>query len=273
MLSTNPENAARSSTERGARTTHKHTYTADNAQQRDWETEEEQLLKEWAEKAMCFKWLHVRMHKRYRKLNMRVTIPVIVLSTVTGTANFAQGRVPEEYRDLCPMIIGSLNIIVGVISTISQYFKIAEINEGHRVASLAWDKFARNIRIQLAKQRANRENVGILMKYAKDEYDRLIEVSPTISDEVIALFSKRVTWADDENESESAGGGVNEGALQTLHKKGHRFSVKHAHPDICDNFTPIIIFDTARTESAQCLEHMHIEMKHTKEEMNDESAE
>ena len=42
-----------------------------------WEKEEENLLKEWAEKAMCYKWLHTRANKKYSAINMRVTIPVI----------------------------------------------------------------------------------------------------------------------------------------------------------------------------------------------------
>ena len=29
--------------------------------------------------------------------------------------------------------------------------KISEINEGHRIAALSWDKFSRNLRIQLIK--------------------------------------------------------------------------------------------------------------------------
>ena len=49
------------------------------------------------------------------------------------------------------MIIGSINIIVGILTTIQQYLKISELNEAHRVSSIAWDKFARNIKIELSK--------------------------------------------------------------------------------------------------------------------------
>ena len=153
-----------------------------------WEKEEENLLKEWAEKAMCYKWLHTRANKKYSAINMRVTIPVIILSTITGTANFAQERIPEESKSLYVMCIGGLNIIAGIITTIAQYFKISEINEGHRIAALSWDKFSRNIRIQLTKRPTNRESANTLMKYAKDEFDRLMEVSPDIPDKIIDNF-------------------------------------------------------------------------------------
>ena len=151
----------------------------------EWDKEEEQLLKEWAEKAVCYKWLHTKANKKYSKINAKVTIPVIILSTLTGTANFAQDRIPTDYVPLFTMMVGSLNIVAGIITTIAQYFKISEINEGHRIAALSWDKFSRNIRIQLSQKPKYRESSGVLMKYEKDEFDRLMEISPDIPDEII----------------------------------------------------------------------------------------
>ena len=54
-----------------------------------WTPEQEELLAEWAEKASGYRWLHSRSEKLYRKRNYIFTIPVIILSTLTGTANFA----------------------------------------------------------------------------------------------------------------------------------------------------------------------------------------
>jgi hypothetical protein len=167
-----------------------------------WESEEEILLKEWAEKAMCYKWLHTKSKQKYGKINMKVTIPVIILSTITGTANFAQARLPESYQAGAAMVVGTMNLVAGAISTIAQYFKISELNEGHRIAALAWDKFSRNLKIQLSKRPMNRENANSLMRYAKDEFDRLMEISPIISDEIISQFKEtfKETYSLDRNE-------------------------------------------------------------------------
>ena len=62
----------------------------------EWTTEHEQILIEWADKAMCYRWLHSKSNALYSSLNAWYTIPVIIISTLTGTANFAQTRVPEE---------------------------------------------------------------------------------------------------------------------------------------------------------------------------------
>jgi hypothetical protein len=87
------------------------------------------------------------------------------------------------------MVIGSINIFIGILTTIQQYLKISELNEGHRVAAIAWDKFARNIRIELAKAPIERMEAGQFLKISRQEFDRLMETSPTVPQDIINLFS------------------------------------------------------------------------------------
>ena len=68
--------------------------------------------------------------------------------------------------------------------------KISELNESHRVSSIAWDKFARNIRIELAKKPDERLDAGSFIKHCRDEFDRLMETSPTINDKIVGEFKK-----------------------------------------------------------------------------------
>ena len=53
----------------------------------DWTSDHEQILVEWADKAMCYRWLHSKAHQSFAKANAWFTIPVIIMSTTTGTAN------------------------------------------------------------------------------------------------------------------------------------------------------------------------------------------
>ena len=107
----------------------------------EWTVEHEQILVEWADKAMCYRWLHSKSNAMYSYLNAWYTIPVIVISTLTGTANFAQGRVPVMYQGAFAMIVGGFNILAGIITTIQQFLKITQLTEAHRVSSISWDKF------------------------------------------------------------------------------------------------------------------------------------
>ena len=114
-----------------------------------WKHEEEKIIQEWADKSQCYQWMHSKCRDKYQRKNAWFTIPVIIISTVTGTANFAQDRIPLEYSDYYVMVIGALNILVGIVTTIKQFLKISELNEGHRVSSISWDKYYRNIHLYL----------------------------------------------------------------------------------------------------------------------------
>jgi hypothetical protein len=154
----------------------------------EWTPEHEQILIEWADKAMCYRWLHAKSNVMYSTLNAWYTIPVIIISTLTGTANFAQERVPLEYQPFFVMIVGAFNIIAGIVTTIQQFLKITQLNESHRVSSIAWDKFYRNIKIELAKHPLERIDPKQMLKMSKEEFDRLIETSPNIPEKIVQQF-------------------------------------------------------------------------------------
>ena len=154
----------------------------------EWTPEHEQILIEWADKAMCYRWLHSKSNNMYNTLNAWYTIPVIIISTLTGTANFAQERVPLEYQHFFVMIVGGFNIMAGIITTIQQFLKITQLNESHRVSSIAWDKFYRNIKIELAKHPSERIDPKQMLKMSKEEFDRLIETSPNIPEKIVEQF-------------------------------------------------------------------------------------
>ena len=156
----------------------------------EWTPDHERIFVEWGDKAMCYRWLHSRSNMMYNTLNTWYTIPVIIISTLTGTANFAQERVPFQYQSMFVMIIGCFNILAGIITTIQQFLKITQLNEAHRVSSIAWDKFYRNIKTQLANHPDERMNVTQMLKLCKEEFDRLMETSPVIPEKIIQNFTE-----------------------------------------------------------------------------------
>jgi hypothetical protein len=157
----------------------------------EWSPENEMIMVEWCDVAQCYKWLNSRSHQKYSSMNAWFTIPAIVLSTISGTASFAQTSLPTAYQTYSPMAIGAINIFIGVLTTVHQYLKIAELNEAHRVSSISWDKFARNIRIELAKKPDERMDAGHFLKLNRQEFDRLMETSPTVNDDIIKEFNQK----------------------------------------------------------------------------------
>lgn len=165
-----------------------------------WEKHHESIFVDWADKAACYTWLHNKSYNKYHTKRNWYTIPVIIMSTLTGTANFALERVPTEYQDTCSIAIGSVNILAGIITTIAQFLKLNELAESHRVASVAWDKFYRSIRVELIKSPEERMEVNYFMKTARDEFDRLMETSPSIDKDIIVSFKNEMTMSKDKNE-------------------------------------------------------------------------
>jgi len=154
----------------------------------EWTPEHETILVDWADKALCYRWLHSKSHNNYSRLNTWFTIPVIIMSTLTGTANFAQNRIPPAYVDIFTAVVGAINLLAGILTTVQQFLKISELNESHRVSSIAWGKFSRNIKVELAKSPQERMPVIQMLKHSKEEFDRLTETSPNLSEKVIKLF-------------------------------------------------------------------------------------
>lgn len=156
-----------------------------------WKPEEEILLKQWADKAKCYHWLHNKSREIYQRKNAMFTIPVIIISTIVGTANFAQDRFSDDIRQYVVIAIGTLSIIAGIITTIYQFLKISEINEGHRVSLLSWGKFYVDIESELARHPLDRMSPSELIKISKNEFVRLLEVSPFIPKKVLKEFNNK----------------------------------------------------------------------------------
>ena len=134
-----------------------------------WKEEEEGLLKQWADKSQCYQWMHTKSREYYQKKNAMYTIPVIIISTLTGTANFAQERFSDKAKPIVSMVVGSLSIIAGIITTVYQFLKISEL-----------------IRPPLDRISANE-----YIKTCKEEYNRLVEISPFIPKKILNLFNSK----------------------------------------------------------------------------------
>ncbi len=225
---------------------------------RGWTEEEESILKDWADKAICYKWLHTKAYHKYSTRYARFTIPVIIISTLTGTANFAQDRVPEEYKNFAVMTVGALNIIAGIITTISQYFKLSELTESHRVAYISWDKFYRNLKVELAKNPEFRTDVIQVMKYAKDEFDRLMDTSPDIPNKVISTFTgifknnktllpaQEILSLIENYDGETI---EKENIINTIKEKYNTESNPITLPEICDSLTSTHVYKRVSNET------------------------
>lgn len=158
----------------------------------DWSVEIEELLSEWGEISMCYSYLHNYSTRKYKKKYHHLQIPIIVLSTLTGTANFAvDSYIPKDYQKGFSAIIGGFNIFCGILGTLLSFLRYSEIYEGHRISALAWSKLSRNIEIELSLHDKKRKPCRDFLKICRAEYDNLLESSPNIDLDIISMFNKK----------------------------------------------------------------------------------
>ena len=157
-----------------------------------WHSQQEAILKRWSEIGSSYRYMHDRAFSKYARQNFRFALPVIIISTITGTANFAQGSFPAAWQPYVPLGIGFLNLSAGLITTVAQFLRVSELLEGHRAAAIAYSKFSRNISVELSLPREDRTCGGTdFVNTCRNELDRLIEQSPNIPTELIKEFGDK----------------------------------------------------------------------------------
>lgn len=158
-----------------------------------WTTEQERLMSEWSDIAMCYRWLHDHSEKIYHSKTLWINIPVIVLSTLGGTANFGIQSIfsDDTTKKLASFAIGGVSLFAGLLTTINNYLRYPQLEESNRVASIAWGKFQRLIAVELSLHPDERMDSMDFLKVCRSDLDRLIEQSPPIPPQAIQLFEFR----------------------------------------------------------------------------------
>lgn len=154
-----------------------------------WTDELEELLKTIAEKANGFSWLHGQSEIKFSKLNNWISIPVIILSTIAGSASVGVNNFQDTA--LASVLIGCVSIGTGILSTIGSYFAYSRRAESHRITSISYKKLHRFISIELALPRNQRMPPKVFLKTTRETIDRLIDIQPPISEDIIEKFIQK----------------------------------------------------------------------------------
>ncbi len=211
--------------------------------QNGWSREQEKLMADWSDIASCYRWMHDQSEKVYSTKTLWINVPVIVLSTLGGTANFGIQSLfenDESAKKYASFGIGGISLLAGLLTTMGNYLRYAQLEESHRVASIAWGKFQRLIAVELALNPNDRMDSLDFLKICRAELDRLIEQSPPIPKSVIINFEARF------------------GTIKDIKK-----------PDICGSIEHTSVFQSSETRLKKLATEAALMLKRKKETLKE----
>jgi len=154
-----------------------------------WTSYLEDLISNWADNALSYSWLNLQAESKFRHLNYMFTIPIVVLSTIVGTINVGMNSLfPSNMLQYGQIGIGAVGIFTGILGTLQNFFKYAQLSEAHRSNAIHWHKFYRLLKTELALESICRKPAGEFFRLAKAEMDRLLDSSPDIPSDIIKLY-------------------------------------------------------------------------------------
>ena len=157
----------------------------------DWDESIEGLLQKYCDEAQTREALHRRSYYSYKKLTTCFSLPVIVLSALSGSFQFLSKGYPsiEQY-----IVTGtaSLSILTAIISAVASYLKLGESMSKHEQSANAWLLFHNELKHQLSLRRDKRQDADEFLQNCKTQYDRLFELSPICSSVIISRIKKNI---------------------------------------------------------------------------------
>jgi hypothetical protein len=154
-----------------------------------WSEPLEQLVAQEGEKCRGLAWINQKAEAYYARRANAIAIPVIILSTLAGTASVGSSSLFGNETQISSIVIGLVSIGVGILNTISSYFSFARKAEAHRIAYLQYSKLFSIIRVEMSLPRSERQEAERLLSQIRDGMERLEETTPSPPESILQQFN------------------------------------------------------------------------------------
>ena len=156
-----------------------------------WDESAETLLQKYCDEAQVREGLHRRSYYKYKRLTTCFSLPVICLSALSGSLQFLS----KGYEQIEQYIVtgtASISILTSIISAVAAYLKLGESKAAHESAANQWLLFQNEIKHTLGLHRNKRQDAAEFLQNCKTQYDRLFELSPICSSDMISVIKKKI---------------------------------------------------------------------------------
>jgi hypothetical protein len=148
----------------------------------DWTPNLENVVRSWALKAAIQREMHHTAAKRFTVLSTRLSMPVILLTTITSVGSF--GAADSDQYKMWMYVTGGLNLFSAFLASMVKYLKPDERCASHNRMAKLYDAYYRDLIIQLNLAPEERCSSEAVIDSYKARLQTLIDESPLISDTI-----------------------------------------------------------------------------------------
>jgi hypothetical protein len=171
-----------------------------------WTIVLEDYFAQTGEKANGLAIMHKKAESIFTRRKTYIDLPVIVGSGAVAFLNAGSSSLFAGNQQLAATALGVGSLVIGILNTVGTYFGWAKRSEGHRMSSIHYAKLYRFINVEMRLPREQRMQPGDFLKYVKDQYDRLAELSPLLPTSITTAFAKQMEKYKDISKPEETNG-------------------------------------------------------------------
>ena len=155
-----------------------------------WFDKEEEYLTSMHQSCVDLAREYMKLYTATHKIQTRLRLPAIILSSLSGVASFGSGSFPGDSTRWVSMAVGVVNVGIAIIQTYESYLKIADIVSKSLSTSTSLKKLADDIHTEVFIPLVDRDSSGItFLRDCFSRYQVILEQAPPLD---LAKFDRGI---------------------------------------------------------------------------------
>ena len=149
------------------------------------------ILKGWELETNAYHLLHEKSNEYYSRLNFYFMLPIIILSSSTGTLGLLNASETNFHIvngvNIISIFIGIFGFMTAILTTIHNYLNIQKLESNHNNHAIEYSKISKEIKMHIYLSDTDVKvysNIAEYIKQCKQKIDKLIESAPSIPSHV-----------------------------------------------------------------------------------------
>lgn len=154
-----------------------------------WTAETEQLLQDWRSRVYAAQSAYYMEAERLSRWNYLLGIPVVIVSSLVGTAIFAnlEGSPSKSIR----VVAGVVSVLAAILASLQTFLRLGESTTLHGAAGDWYSAIRRDIEELLALPPGLRGDPKVCLDSIRKEMNKAGQKSPELSERLWARIAQR----------------------------------------------------------------------------------